>query len=243
MIIVNADDWGRSVRETDATLDCYERGRITSVTAMMFMADSERAARIALEKNIPAGLHINFTEAFTGQGPSDKTRRAQLRTVRFLNRHKYMQLLYNPFLGKAFVTAYESQLEEFHRLYKRAPSHFDGHRHMHLCGNMLVAAPIPTGSKVRRTFSFQSGEKSLVNRGYRALVSRRLAGRYRTTDYFFSLEQHLNTDRLKRVVEIARNHKVELMTHPGNDAEYNFLMSEGYKQAIHSVPAGSYSDL
>jgi predicted glycoside hydrolase/deacetylase ChbG (UPF0249 family) len=37
MLIVNADDWGRSVAETDSALRCYQAGRITSVSAMVFM--------------------------------------------------------------------------------------------------------------------------------------------------------------------------------------------------------------
>ena len=30
MLIINADDWGRSLAETDAALECYKAGRITS---------------------------------------------------------------------------------------------------------------------------------------------------------------------------------------------------------------------
>jgi len=37
MLIINADNWGRSAVETDAVLTCYQEGRITSVSAMMFM--------------------------------------------------------------------------------------------------------------------------------------------------------------------------------------------------------------
>jgi len=47
MLIVNADDWGRSLAETDAALRCLKRGRITSVSAMVFMQDFKRAARLA----------------------------------------------------------------------------------------------------------------------------------------------------------------------------------------------------
>jgi predicted glycoside hydrolase/deacetylase ChbG (UPF0249 family) len=37
MLIINADDFGRSTVETDAILGCYKAGRITSVSAMVFM--------------------------------------------------------------------------------------------------------------------------------------------------------------------------------------------------------------
>jgi hypothetical protein len=36
---------GRSSAKTDAALECYKHGRITSVSAMVFMDDSERAAK------------------------------------------------------------------------------------------------------------------------------------------------------------------------------------------------------
>ena len=67
MLIINADDFGRSVAETDAALRCYIAGRITSVSAMVFMADSERAAELAKENELDVGLHLNFTERFTGR--------------------------------------------------------------------------------------------------------------------------------------------------------------------------------
>ena len=67
MLIINADDWGRSIMETDATLRCYKVGRVTSVSAMMFMSDSERAAELARENGVDTGLHLNFSEPFTGK--------------------------------------------------------------------------------------------------------------------------------------------------------------------------------
>ena len=59
MLIINADDWGRAVAETDAALRCYRAGRITSVSAMVFMHDSERAATLAKQEDLDAGLHLN----------------------------------------------------------------------------------------------------------------------------------------------------------------------------------------
>ena len=63
---INADDWGRSRAETDAAWSCYEQGRITSVSAMVFMEDSERAAELANDAGIDAGLHLNLTQRFSG---------------------------------------------------------------------------------------------------------------------------------------------------------------------------------
>jgi len=65
MLIINADDWGRSVAETDAALRCYKGGRTTSVSAMVFMEDSERAAELAKENELDGRIASEFYRQFT----------------------------------------------------------------------------------------------------------------------------------------------------------------------------------
>lgn len=243
MIIINADDWGRTTADTDASGECYRLGRITSVTAMVFMRDSRRAAEIAKDHGIPTGLHLNFSEPFseglTPRGLADSHRGI----VRFLTYTRYSQLIYNPFLVRAFECVFRAQVDEFTRLYERPPTHYDGHQHMHLCGNMLVDHPIPRGQKVRRSFSFDAHEKGLLNRGYRSFVNRRLATRYRLTDYFFSLSQHMSRERFTRVCALASGAAVEVMAHPVKSAEAAFLKGEVYEMRLETVSKGSYLDL
>src|SRR5437762_3797838 len=52
LLIVNADDWGRDLYTTGRILDCCARGVVSSVSAMVFMEDSERAAAMALQLGI-----------------------------------------------------------------------------------------------------------------------------------------------------------------------------------------------
>src|SRR4029450_1817320 len=188
MLIINADDWGRSVAETDAALKCYTEGRITSVSAMVFMQDSKRAAKLAKNYELDdVGLHLNFSEEFTDKSCSETLKETQERIIRFLKRGKYAQLLYHPFLRKTFACCYQAQVEEFVGLFDKFPSHIDGHHHMHICANLLLSNMIPAGTKLRRNFSFWPGEKNMLNRTYRCLVDRWLGCRYRLTDYFFDL--------------------------------------------------------
>lgn len=60
-LIVNADDWGRDRETTDRTLFCLREGAVSSASAMVFMEDSERAAALAKEHGVDAGLHLNLT--------------------------------------------------------------------------------------------------------------------------------------------------------------------------------------
>jgi predicted glycoside hydrolase/deacetylase ChbG (UPF0249 family) len=241
VLIINADDWGRSVAETDAALRCYRESRITSVSAMVFMHDSERAAELANNSDLDVGLHLNFSEEFTDGRCPRRLRDNHGRIVRFLRRSKYSQLLYNPFLRREFASSYAAQAEEFVRLFGKQPSHIDGHHHMHLCANVLLSNMIPTGTRLRRNFSFWPGEKSMLNRTYRWLVDRWLARRYRLADYFFDLTQCIDGKKLDRVTALAKSSHVELMTHPIVNAEEEYLMSDEFRELLQRLEIGGYA--
>jgi len=243
MLIINADDWGGWESATNAALACFRQRRITSVTAMVFMADSERAAALARDAGMDVGLHLNLNLPFTGTACPENVRNQQKRVCRWLQLHKFAQLLYNPMLSGAFRSVYGWQIEEFERLYGRLPSHLDGHQHMHLCMNMLVGDIIPRGQKVRRNFSFWPGEKTCLNRAYRRWADRRLARCHRLTDYFFSLGQCLHHGRMPRVEELAQRSNVELMTHPEQVEERSWLMGRDCTALLQRLRAGSYADL
>jgi predicted glycoside hydrolase/deacetylase ChbG (UPF0249 family) len=210
---------------------------------MVFMRDSERAAALAQANSVDVGLHLNFAEQFTGASLPSELLKTQDRLVSYLMGSRYAQLLYNPFLRRQFSESLRAQLDEFDRLYHRPPTHIDGHHHMHLCANMLLAATLPAGSKVRRNFSFWPGEKSALNRAYRRLVDRWLQRRHRMVSYFFDLGQCLREDKLSRVAALAKATQVELMTHPILTDESEFLLGKQFSMFLQSIPTGSYAVL
>ena len=241
MLIINADDWGRSRGETDAALRCYQSGRITSVSAMVFMEDSERAAELAKETQVDAGLHLNFSEEFTDSAYPEKLRGYHNKICRFLRRSKYAQLLYNPWLRAAFSYSVEAQAEEFERLFGKLPSHLDGHHHMHLCANLIFSRILPDGMKMRPHFSFWPGEKSYLNIAYRKVVNRWFSRRYRMPDFFFDLTQCIDGEKFGLVEALAKRSVVELMTHPVNQREGQYLLSDEFHQFLKCVDIGNYA--
>jgi chitin disaccharide deacetylase len=243
MLIVNADDLGRSKAATDTAFSCYKRKRISSASAMVFMEDSERAADCALASGLDVGLHINLSERLTGASVPGCVRDSHARLCRFLRSNKYALLFYNPCLRKQFREVIQAQYGEFFRLYYRAPSHLNGHQHMHLATNILIDEIIPQGTKVRRSFSFQSGEKSIVNRLYRASVDRLLSRHHRMTNYFFALSQHLTLTRLEQVISLSKNWNVELMAHPQIRQEYELLMSDDCGVALSRTRLAGFREL
>jgi len=108
---------------------------------------------------------------------------------------------------------------------------------------MICDRLIPSGEKVRRSFSFWPGEKSALNRAYRRFLDTTLARRYRLTDFFFALSQTLRADRQERVRSLARAGNVELMTHPRNAREFDLLMSDECHRLLQTVELVGYAAL
>lgn len=231
MLLINADDWGRCEQSTDRIFNCYVHGKIQSASAMVFMSDSQRAAEVALKEDLPLGLHLNLTEAFTGQNVSEKLRKHHSVVAGYLRRRRFNQVLFNPMIHDSLHYIFQNQWEEFWRLYKEQPKRLDGHHHMHLCMNMLWSGKLPRGIKLRRNFTFFRGEKNSFNRLYRYCVDRWLQSRFSCLDYFFSLAP-INQEKLRSIIILSRSFDVEIMVHPGVEEEYGFLMSSEWSDIV-----------
>jgi len=223
-LIINADDWGRDDSTTRKIAECARVGAISSVSAMVFMAGTDSAAEIASEASLDVGLHLNFTTPFDGHSCPRGLAERQRTVGAYLRGHRFAQAVYHPGLANDFTYAVRAQLEEFEKLYGVPPRRLDGHHHMHLCANVLLGGLLPTGTIVRRNFSFVPGEKSAVNRLYRRLVDNALARHHRLTDFFFSLSPIEPRERLGRIFALARHAVVEVETHPVRRDEYTLLL-------------------
>lgn len=222
-LIVNADDWGRDVDTTERTLECIQRGAVSSVSAMVFMEDSERAAASAAKHGVDAGLHLNFTSSFSAPACPARLRECQRKVAAYLQRNPLTRGIFNPLLAGSFEYLVAAQREEFHRLYGSEPSRYDGHHHMHLSANVLLARLLPEGTLVRQHFSHEPGEKAWRNQIFRTVTGSLLRRRrYRMVDFLFSLPP-LDRDRLSRIFALAHEFVVELETHPIHPDEYEFL--------------------
>jgi hypothetical protein len=190
---------------------------------MVFMEDSERAAAIARERGIDAGLHLNFTTPFTAEQCSARLAKHQEAVSQYLRRHRLAQVVFHPGLANSFEYVVSAQRDEFVRLFGKEPDRLDGHHHMHLCSNMVLGGLLTPGATVRRNFSFQPGEKNALNRFYRRIVDRILARRHHLTDLFFSLPPLDPLSRVRNIFRLANEFTVEVETHPVKPEEYRFL--------------------
>jgi predicted glycoside hydrolase/deacetylase ChbG (UPF0249 family) len=246
LLIVNADDWGLDAATTEAIAACFLAGRITSATAMVFMADSERAAVRALELGLPLGLHLNLSEPYTGSAVPEAVRARQARLApRFGDRQRRRRRwLPTPGLGAAIEACVVDQLAQFEALYGRPPTHVDGHKHVQVSPS-VARTPALSGYMLRRAFSDQPGARSpmaLARRLRHHAVLRRSAG----TDRFvpiWSLREELLAGREPRGLPPRTHDVVEVMAHPGSDRELPLLQTDAWGRVMAAAPLGTYEDL
>jgi predicted glycoside hydrolase/deacetylase ChbG (UPF0249 family) len=238
-VIINADDWGYDKYSTDRALESFLAGRITSTSAVVYMADSARAAAIARANSLTTvGLHLNLTAPY--QVPvSDTVRERHDQVVRFFASPSAARWIYNPLLHRTVRAVIQDQIAAFHALYECPPDHLDSHHHMHISPNVLLDGGIPPRWPVRRSFTFLPGEKSTANRAARALINAYLAGRHPTTDYFLEIGAF---ERLSRARNLAAA-TVELMAHPASTRDYELLMSDRWTEQLAGWRLGGFSDL
>lgn len=210
---------------------------------MVFMEDSERAALQALRSDFEVGLHVNFTQAFSACHVASKLHECQNRIMSYLTKYKLSQVIYNPFLSDAFQYVFLSQQEEFERLYRKPPDHYNGHHHMHLCVNLLASRLIPNKARIRTTFTFDQGEKNPFNLLYRRLLAKYISGRYISTDSFFSIAPIQNYERLQRIFARSEKETIEIEVHPENKEEVDFLTSDRFQLLLSSTQCGGFRQL
>jgi predicted glycoside hydrolase/deacetylase ChbG (UPF0249 family) len=243
MVIITADDYGKTRQATDRILKSFSKKRITSASAMVFMEDSERAATLALQTSLEVGLHLNFSMPFYTPQISSMLCEHHNRVVSYLTKNKLAQIIYNPLIANSFKFLFLSQQEEFVRLYGRKPDFYNGHHHMHLCANVLLSKMIPKGERVRGTFTFDQGEKSVFNRLYRQILDLFVSGRFISTDCFFSIEPIQNIERLRKIFNNAVRKNIEIEVHPENTEEIEFLLSDQYLHIMDSAHIGGFRQL
>jgi predicted glycoside hydrolase/deacetylase ChbG (UPF0249 family) len=245
LLIINGDDWGCDRQTTDAIHECFVAGAVTSVTAMVYMSDSVRAAELAAGGGEPVGLHVNLTEPFTDPACPPPVRRRQERIVRYFAGPPWRMWGFSLALFIEIENCITDQLEAFRSLYGHEPTHIDGHQHVHQSLGVMFARSLPTGAKMRPSFTFMPGEKSLPNRLVRMLLNRMMRVRFRSPRYFFSIrDMHpaLGGAGLEQKLDLAEHHAVEVMTHPGISDERAVLLGEGWAALLRGRRLGAYTN-
>jgi predicted glycoside hydrolase/deacetylase ChbG (UPF0249 family) len=126
-LIVNADDFGYSPGTNQGIVECHTGGVVTSTSLMVTgHAVAEAVALARAHPSLAIGLHFDVW------GEDERT--------------------FDTEDGEAVRAELERQIEEFHRLMGRPPTHLDSHRHVHREPHLFplfVQAARPLGIPVR----------------------------------------------------------------------------------------------
>jgi predicted glycoside hydrolase/deacetylase ChbG (UPF0249 family) len=243
LLIVNADDFGGNPLATERIAECFSAGRVTSTTAMMFMGDSERAARIAGSQRLPTGLHLNLTQPFEDPGTPRAVQERQAQAIRHLAGRRLARYTFNPLLTRLVRRCIADQLDRFHELFGHDPTHIDSHNHAHLSPSVLLA--LPRGVRIRTAESPVHATLALgrlMRRARRTLI----AHRQLTTDHFFAIDRLGSSPTLPamhELVAMSDHASVEIMVHPDRDSDYRLLMSDAWAETLRGRGLGSFADL
>ena len=114
ILVVNADDFGRSTGVNGGIVRAHEEGIVTSATLMVRWPAAEDAAAYARRGELSVGLHLDLGEWAYREG-------------------EWQQLyeVVGEETPEAVTAALADQLECFQRLLGRPPTHLDSHQHVH----------------------------------------------------------------------------------------------------------------
>ncbi len=114
MLIVNADDFGRSQGINRGVALAHDQGIVTSASAMVHWPAAEEAAELVHERSaLGVGLHVDLGE--------------------WAYRDGEWRVVYQRAAGDEAAVAeeVEAQLSHFRMLFGREPTHLDSHQHVH----------------------------------------------------------------------------------------------------------------
>jgi chitin disaccharide deacetylase len=131
VLIVNADDFGRSVGINRGVIRCHEEGIVTSASLMVRWPEAEDAAAWARRTSLSVGLHLDLGDWEWRDGAWHT--RYEVVDIEDLD---------------AIAAEIERQLEDFERLIGRPPTHLDTHQHVHLKYPPVLQALGPPGQRL-----------------------------------------------------------------------------------------------
>jgi chitin disaccharide deacetylase len=237
-LIINADDLGVNSQRSHGIFQCVEFGAVTSASVIPNGSDSDAAARHARERKVQAGLHLNLTEEYPLSKPEDIRGLVEM-NGQFVGLQKLRAAFDAGTIQKSSLEReVRAQVEWFFDAHGQAPTHIDGHHHIHIepmIADVLTPLMERYGiSKIRipceeplPPFGYQVPEEqleSVARLNARAKVARDIYATHGmvTTDHFrgLTLSGNASLKNMRHIIGKMPEGTTELMVHPGSACTY-----------------------
>ena len=196
-LIVNADDFGQSQGINQGICEAFERGIVTSASLMVRWAGAAEAAHYSQDHpEMSVGLHVDFGE--------------------WVYRDGSWVSLYQVVSTKDESACYRElwrQIDQFHTLTGRTPTHLDSHQHIHRQGFL------------RHMFSDAATKLEAPLRDDTAHV-RYCGAFYGQTDNGEALPDNITVGALGKIIDGLAPGYTELGCHPAKAVD----MESGYQE-------------
>lgn len=221
-IILHADDFGFNEETTQATIECFERGALTSATIMVNCEATQKAIEYAKKHpEFSWGVHLTYVDGLT---PITECKSLLDENGVFADsngiRKKAMTFRLNQ---REIIDETIAQIEILTNAGVKV-SHLDSHGHIHKFPSFLLAvkkAARKCGIKrvrgVQNIF-LKDGNRGLIgflNSLFRTYISHK----YKSTDYFYMAANSFDTnwaDSLLNQLNLIEDEKsIEVGVHPG----------------------------
>lgn len=228
-LIVNADDFGKSLEVNRAITECFNRGIINRTTVMTNMPYAAEAAAMAMKNGFMehVGLHLNFTEG-TPLSDSIKMNRDFCDENGNYNQAFYYNTKLRLHMNDKSIFDIEQEIEAQIELYHDLGfnlNHIDSHHHVHT--NMPFYKALKNLSSV---YSFSSirlsrnlyKDAKLLKKLYKNYYNNKIRQICSTaTDYFGSFHDVENyfiypndISSVNMFKEFIEKNDLEIMVHP-----------------------------
>jgi predicted glycoside hydrolase/deacetylase ChbG (UPF0249 family) len=256
-LIINADDLGAAEGTVEAITSLYEKGLVTSTTALVNLPDWPRAATyLKKHPNLGAGVHLVMNDG-SPILPADRVRSLVDRQGRFYDGNALL-LRYGRLRLSELEDEWRAQILKFIADSGRQPDHLDLHCHYPYVFPAWFRVSLKLGCEfgsipVRLPFDDALVAKAALlakSAGFPAWYVRWNGGRYQKMVHQFGL-QHTNywessfsqdgnrtPEYLLQLLDRLPNGSTELLCHPGTLKEwrrqdYQALLDPRVKSRLH----------
>lgn len=231
-VILHADDFGYDKDTLEATIDCFERGALSSASIMVNCEASEKAFSYAKRHpEFSFGVHLTFVDGLKPVLPAKEIPALVDSDGVFLPSNTVRKLAMMMKLPKTQVIAEsQAQIDKIEGAGVKV-SHLDSHGHLHKFLSMLWSMkylkvggkPVEKVRASQNIYMVKPSWKSLVY-WLNKYFNWYLMHTFKNPDYFYMSANNMDTgwadNVLAQMDSLPQNAVIEIGVHPGHKEEW-----------------------